>query len=407
MDEFGVPRFDATGNTFKRKSTLTCKQPKPEEELPESHVSLSSTPPSDDAGKISSDENGVDANPKRKVYNLNQLTITEGEPSNRVQKENGRYSNSASHSNGSSADVNEDTKSGVKHNGGGSESKIKKVKLKVAGVTQTIQPKSNNATVALDVSRSRPKMILQHRELVPEEVSKTDKKLSASIEKEDIEEEHVQEVVKELDTVLNERENPDAAEFVKFLKDQVHDAVKELETVVTEKENLEEPKLGKQSNECTKEAVDPDLIWTEKPDLNAPILEKYAKEEQKFDNESNVVGVVDDVAAEKITSNASGVSPEQMSVDSSSCNSLDGNCGLVSAGVESRSIRHEVIAHLLKPHGWKPPVHRQFFLDCDKIADLCVSSERIFSSEPSVLQLRALIKIFGDLHGQFGDTMRL
>ena len=36
-----------------------------------------------------------------------------------------------------------------------------------------------------------------------------------------------------------------------------------------------------------------------------------------------------------------------------------------------------------------------------------VSAERIFSSEPSVLQLRAPIKIFGDLHGQFGDLMRL
>ncbi|KAG6605962.1 Serine/threonine-protein phosphatase BSL3, partial [Cucurbita argyrosperma subsp. sororia] len=61
----------------------------------------------------------------------------------------------------------------------------------------------------------------------------------------------------------------------------------------------------------------------------------------------------------------------------------------------------------LKPRGWKPPVRRQFFLDCNEIADLCDSAEKIFSSEPSVLQLRAPIKIFGDLHGQFGDLMRL
>ncbi|KAL7608023.1 serine/threonine-protein phosphatase BSL3 [Lactuca sativa] len=71
------------------------------------------------------------------------------------------------------------------------------------------------------------------------------------------------------------------------------------------------------------------------------------------------------------------------------------------------SVPKKVIAHLLKPRGWKPPVRRQFFLDCNEIADLCDSSERIFSSEPSVLQLRAPIKIFGDLHGQFGDLMRL
>jgi hypothetical protein len=61
----------------------------------------------------------------------------------------------------------------------------------------------------------------------------------------------------------------------------------------------------------------------------------------------------------------------------------------------------------LKPRGWKPPVRRQFFLDCNEIADLCDSAERIFASEPTVLQLKAPIKIFGDLHGQFGDLMRL
>ncbi|KAF7070219.1 hypothetical protein CFC21_075760 [Triticum aestivum] len=55
----------------------------------------------------------------------------------------------------------------------------------------------------------------------------------------------------------------------------------------------------------------------------------------------------------------------------------------------------------------KPPVRRQFFLDCNEIADLCDSAERIFSSEPSVIKLKAPIKIFGDLHGQFGDLMRL
>ncbi|KAL3620243.1 Serine/threonine-protein phosphatase bsl2 [Castilleja foliolosa] len=71
------------------------------------------------------------------------------------------------------------------------------------------------------------------------------------------------------------------------------------------------------------------------------------------------------------------------------------------------SIPKKVLAHLLKPRGWKPPVRRQFFLDCNEIADLCDSAERIFASEPSVLQLKAPIKIFGDLHGQFGDLMRL
>ncbi|XP_049368038.1 serine/threonine-protein phosphatase BSL3-like isoform X2 [Solanum verrucosum] len=71
------------------------------------------------------------------------------------------------------------------------------------------------------------------------------------------------------------------------------------------------------------------------------------------------------------------------------------------------SVPKKLITHLLKPRGWKPPVRREFFLDCNEIADLCDSAERIFASEPTVLQLRAPIKIFGDLHGQFGDLMRL
>ncbi|TYI10141.1 hypothetical protein ES332_A09G121300v1 [Gossypium tomentosum] len=71
------------------------------------------------------------------------------------------------------------------------------------------------------------------------------------------------------------------------------------------------------------------------------------------------------------------------------------------------SVPKKVIAHLLKPRGWKPPVRRQFFLDCNEIADLCENAEKIFAAEPTVLQLKAPIKIFGDLHGQFGDLMRL
>lgn len=165
MDESGAPRFEVIGNTFRRKRTQTCRRPKPEPQpLPENHdpISLSSTPPSDDAGKISSDENAVDANPKRKVFNLNQCVSvgsssavrTEGEYSHkRVQTDDGRYNN------GGLTDAND---------GGGNESKLKKVKLKVGGVTRTIQPKSSFANVgssknggSSNVPRSRPKLILQ------------------------------------------------------------------------------------------------------------------------------------------------------------------------------------------------------------------------------------------------------
>ncbi|KAI5072229.1 hypothetical protein GOP47_0012935 [Adiantum capillus-veneris] len=71
------------------------------------------------------------------------------------------------------------------------------------------------------------------------------------------------------------------------------------------------------------------------------------------------------------------------------------------------NVSKKVIAQLLRPRGWKPPLRRQFILDCNEVLELCDCAERIFSQEPTVLQLRAPVKIFGDLHGQFGDLMRL
>ena len=62
---------------------------------------------------------------------------------------------------------------------------------------------------------------------------------------------------------------------------------------------------------------------------------------------------------------------------------------------------------MLLPRRWKPPVNRQFFLDSNDITELCDTVQLIFQKEPTVLKLRAPLKIFGDLHGQFGDLMRL
>ncbi|XP_071718751.1 uncharacterized protein [Rutidosis leptorrhynchoides] len=163
MDALGGLLFEGIGNTFRRKRTQTCRRPKPESQaLPEDHdQSLSSAPFSDDASKISSDENAVGANPKRKVFNLNQcITRTEGE---------------YLHSNGGSNDTNEEAQSGLNHkqhsnsrmsdDGVENENKLKKLKVKVGGVTRTIQPKSKFATSknpgSSDAPRRRPKLILQ------------------------------------------------------------------------------------------------------------------------------------------------------------------------------------------------------------------------------------------------------
>jgi protein phosphatase len=67
----------------------------------------------------------------------------------------------------------------------------------------------------------------------------------------------------------------------------------------------------------------------------------------------------------------------------------------------------QVISFLLKPRNWRAPADRTFFLDSYEVGELCYAAEQIFMQEPTVLQLKAPIKVFGDLHGQFGDLMRL
>lgn len=72
-----------------------------------------------------------------------------------------------------------------------------------------------------------------------------------------------------------------------------------------------------------------------------------------------------------------------------------------------QGLHKKIISLLLCPRNWKPPVDRNFFLDSYEVGELCHAAEQIFMHEPTVLQLKAPIKVFGDLHGQFGDLMRL
>ncbi|KAL1559697.1 Serine/threonine-protein phosphatase bsl1, variant 2 [Salvia divinorum] len=72
-----------------------------------------------------------------------------------------------------------------------------------------------------------------------------------------------------------------------------------------------------------------------------------------------------------------------------------------------QGLHKKIISTLLRPQNWKPPVNRKFFLDSDEVGELCYAAEQIFMQEQTVLQLKAPVKVFGDLHGQFGDLMRL
>ncbi|XP_058082281.1 serine/threonine-protein phosphatase BSL1 [Magnolia sinica] len=72
-----------------------------------------------------------------------------------------------------------------------------------------------------------------------------------------------------------------------------------------------------------------------------------------------------------------------------------------------QGLHKKIISMLLRPRNWKAPTNRSFFMDSYEVGELCYAAEQIFMQEPTVLQLKAPIKVFGDLHGQFGDLMRL
>ncbi|KAG0470179.1 hypothetical protein HPP92_016879 [Vanilla planifolia] len=72
-----------------------------------------------------------------------------------------------------------------------------------------------------------------------------------------------------------------------------------------------------------------------------------------------------------------------------------------------QGLHKKIISLLLRPRNWRAPSNRSFFLDSYEVGELCYAAEQIFIQEPTVLQLRAPVKVFGDLHGQFGDLMRL
>jgi len=67
----------------------------------------------------------------------------------------------------------------------------------------------------------------------------------------------------------------------------------------------------------------------------------------------------------------------------------------------------QVISTLLRPKTWTPPANRDFFLSYLEVKHLCDEVEKIFMNEPTLLQLKVPIKVFGDIHGQYGDLMRL
>ncbi|XP_016470168.1 uncharacterized protein LOC107792467 [Nicotiana tabacum] len=154
MDESGGTRFEGINATVRKKRSHMLRRPRPE--ILVFHESRDQSPltlVSDDVGRVSSDENTGDADAGRKMFNLNHC-MSRGSAS-RVDedytvKKNKDTGSSLLYSNGGPGD---DTysrkgsslrKSGTVQDGVCNDNKLKKVKLKVGGVTRTIQTKTDS-----------------------------------------------------------------------------------------------------------------------------------------------------------------------------------------------------------------------------------------------------------------------
>ncbi|KAL8544880.1 hypothetical protein ACS0TY_005185 [Phlomoides rotata] len=149
MDQPNVPPMEGIGVAAKRKRSQTSRRPRPESQSLPDQPSLPLTPVSDDMSKVSSDENIGDGNSGEKMFNLSQC-VSRSLP--------------VSGSNGTVITGMGDRS--------GSENRPKKVKLKVGGVTRTLQTKSTSngesgsgslvkAKQSSDNSRPRQRLILQ------------------------------------------------------------------------------------------------------------------------------------------------------------------------------------------------------------------------------------------------------
>ncbi|KAL6504989.1 hypothetical protein OROGR_024806 [Orobanche gracilis] len=155
MNQPRVPRLDGIGVTVKRKRSQTSRRPRPET-LPDQSPNPS-TPISDDMSKVSSDENNGDGYSGGKMFNLNQCVSRSLPVSGSSSASNVIFGNGLS-------------------DAAGSEPRVKKVKLKVGGVTRTIQTtsSSNGASGSVSLATANQSADINARprqRMIPQEVS--------------------------------------------------------------------------------------------------------------------------------------------------------------------------------------------------------------------------------------------
>ncbi|KAM6541444.1 hypothetical protein CsatB_005891 [Cannabis sativa] len=232
MEEFGVAsRFEGINVAVRKKRSQACRRPRPDSQ-PNAEINddspMSSTPPFDDANKASSDEIvGCDSNSNGKEFSLNhygstvshsngdeddnlhKMDINDGGFNSYYSNEPGRNGfNNKRSSEGVLAPANWKSSNAIKDgaeselrncdvssgwngesstskqsgDGFGNDNKVKMVKLKVNGVTRTIQANSASNGVSgvvessLKSSRHADASKLRHKQANNGDISCSDKK---------------------------------------------------------------------------------------------------------------------------------------------------------------------------------------------------------------------------------------
>lgn len=70
------------------------------------------------------------------------------------------------------------------------------------------------------------------------------------------------------------------------------------------------------------------------------------------------------------------------------------------------NLHSTVLRYLLKPNDWKYVENSTFPLRPEIINALCDETIKILKTQNTVVRMRAGVKIFGSIHGQFGDLLR-